>query len=95
MIRQAAERTAVNAPMQGSAADIIKRAMINMHDWLTNTDLDVNMIMQVHDELVFEVAEKDLEKAQSNIVDIMQNSSIIDVPLLVKARVGLNWDEAR
>ena len=94
MMRQAAERTAINAPMQGSAADIIKRAMIKMHDWLQSTDLDVKMIMQVHDELIFEVAEKDLDTAQEKIVEIMQNSSEIDVPLLVEAGVGDNWDEA-
>ncbi|WP_425641968.1 DNA polymerase I [Marinomonas gallaica] len=94
MMRQAAERTAINAPMQGSAADIIKRAMINMHNWLADTDLDVKMIMQVHDELIFEVAEKDLDAAQEKIVEIMQNSSEIDVPLLVEAGVGDNWDEA-
>ena len=94
MMRQAAERTAINAPMQGSAADIIKRAMIKMHDWLQSTDLDVKMIMQVHDELIFEVAEKDIDAAKEKIVDIMQNSSQIDVPLLVEAGVGDNWDEA-
>ncbi|GAA0826817.1 DNA polymerase I [Marinomonas arenicola] len=94
MMRQAAERTAINAPMQGSAADIIKRAMIKMHDWLADTDLDVKMIMQVHDELIFEVAEKDLDAAKEKIVDIMQNSSQIDVPLLVEAGIGDNWDEA-
>ncbi|MGR0279193.1 DNA polymerase I [Marinomonas dokdonensis] len=94
MMRQAAERTAINAPMQGSAADIIKRAMIKMHSWLADTDLDVKMILQVHDELIFEVAESDLESAQAKIVDIMQNSSQIDVPLLVEAGVGDNWDEA-
>ncbi|MFT2110449.1 DNA polymerase I [Marinomonas sp. 2405UD68-3] len=94
IMRQAAERTAINAPMQGSAADIIKRAMIKMHDWLTDTDLDVTMIMQVHDELIFEVAEKDLENAQAKIVEIMQNSSQINVPLLVEAGAGDNWDEA-
>lgn len=94
MMRQAAERTAINAPMQGSAADIIKRAMIKMHDWLQSTDLDVKMIMQVHDELIFEIAEKDLDAAQAKIVDIMENSSKIDVPLLVEAGVGDNWDEA-
>ncbi|MEO9654045.1 DNA polymerase I [Marinomonas sp.] len=94
MMRQAAERTAINAPMQGSAADIIKRAMIKMHSWLADTDLDVKMILQVHDELIFEVAENDLESAQAKIVDIMQNSSQIDVPLLVEAGVGNNWDEA-
>ncbi|WCN11325.1 DNA polymerase I [Marinomonas mediterranea] len=94
MMRQAAERTAINAPMQGSAADIIKRAMIKMHNWLADTDLGVKMIMQVHDELIFEVAEKDLEAAQAKIIDIMQNSTEIDVPLLVEAGVGDNWDEA-
>ncbi|MDB4837820.1 DNA polymerase I [Marinomonas sp.] len=94
MMRQAAERTAINAPMQGSAADIIKRAMIKMHDWLAETNLDVKMILQVHDELIFEIAENDLEAAQTKIVDIMQNSSKIDVPLLVEAGVGNNWDEA-
>ncbi|WP_133010943.1 DNA polymerase I [Marinomonas flavescens] len=94
MMRQAAERTAINAPMQGSAADIIKRAMIKMHDWLADTDLDVKMILQVHDELIFEVAEKDLEAAQAKITDIMENSSKIDVPLLVEAGIGDNWDEA-
>lgn len=94
MMRQAAERTAINAPMQGSAADIIKRAMIKMHDWLADTDLDVKMILQVHDELIFEIAEKDLEEAQAKITDIMENSSKIDVPLLVEAGIGDNWDEA-
>ncbi|MCB5162139.1 DNA polymerase I [Marinomonas algarum] len=94
MMRQAAERTAINAPMQGSAADIIKRAMIKMHNWLADTDLDVKMILQVHDELIFEVAEKDLEEAQAKITDVMQNSSKIDVPLLVEAGIGDNWDEA-
>ncbi|MBR7889405.1 hypothetical protein J9B83_10680 [Marinomonas sp. A79] len=68
--------------------------MIKMHDWLADTDLDVKMILQVHDELIFEVAEKDLDAAQAKIVDIMQNSSKIDVPLLVEAGVGDNWDEA-
>lgn len=94
MMRQAAERTAINAPMQGTAADIIKRAMIKMHDWLAETSLDVKMIMQVHDELIFEIAENDLKEAQAKIIDIMQNSSQIDVPLLVEAGVGSNWDEA-
>lgn len=94
MMRQAAERTAINAPMQGTAADIIKRAMIKMHDWLQQTDLDVKMIMQVHDELIFEVAEKDLDAAKEKIVEIMQNTSELDVPLLVEAGVGDNWDEA-
>ncbi|WP_100636830.1 DNA polymerase [Marinomonas sp. ef1] len=68
--------------------------MIKITEWLVEIDLDVKMIMQVHDELIFEVVEKDLEKAQAKIVDIMQNSSKIDVPLLVEAGVGDNWGEA-
>lgn len=94
MMRQAAERTAINAPMQGTAADIIKRAMIKMHTWLQETELDVKMILQVHDELIFEVKESDLSAAQEAILDIMENTSEIDVPLLVEAGIGNTWDEA-
>jgi len=94
MVRQAAERTAINAPMQGTAADIIKLAMIKMHAWLTETTLDVKMIMQVHDELIFEVKESDLSAAQEKILDIMENTSHLDVPLLVEAGIGNTWDEA-
>lgn len=94
MMRQAAERTAINAPMQGTAADIIKRAMIKMHDWLITTELDVKMIMQVHDELIFEVKESDLSVAQEKIIDIMESTSQLDVPLLVEAGIGSTWDEA-
>jgi len=94
MMRQAAERTAINAPMQGTAADIIKRAMIKMHDWLQDTNLDIKMILQVHDELIFEVKESDLSAAQEKILDIMENTSSIDVPLLVEAGIGDTWDQA-
>lgn len=94
MMRQAAERTAINAPMQGTAADIIKLAMIQMHQWLNETELDVKMIMQVHDELIFEVKESDLSAAQEKIIDIMENTSSLDVPLLVEAGIGNTWDEA-
>ncbi|WP_050764588.1 DNA polymerase I [Marinomonas sp. MED121] len=94
MMRQAAERTAINAPMQGTAADIIKRAMIEMHAWLKDTDLDIKMILQVHDELIFEVKESDLSAAQEKILDIMENTSAIDVPLLVEAGIGDTWDQA-
>ena len=94
MMRQAAERTAINAPMQGTAADIIKRAMIEMHAWLKDTDLDIKMILQVHDELIFEVKESDLSAAQEKILDIMENTSSIDVPLLVEAGIGDTWDQA-
>lgn len=94
MMRQAAERTAINAPMQGTAADIIKRAMIKIHDWLQQTDLDVKMIMQVHDELIFEVADDQVDQAKARIIDIMENTSSLDVPLIVEAGVGNSWDEA-
>jgi len=94
-LRAAAERTAINAPMQGTAADIIKRAMIEMHHWLkSDCDLDVTMIMQVHDELVFEVAEADVEAAKLPITERMCGAASLRVPLLVDIGVGTNWDEA-
>jgi DNA polymerase-1 len=94
-VRAAAERTAINAPMQGTAADIIKRAMISMHAWLnTATGLDIVMIMQVHDELVFEIAEQDVAAARPQIVTIMSSAAALKVPLLVDVGTGINWDEA-
>jgi DNA polymerase-1 len=94
-LRAAAERTAINAPMQGTAADIIKRAMIEMHTWLeADTGLDISMIMQVHDELVFEVAESDVEAAREPINERMRDAASLQVPLLVDIGVGANWDEA-
>jgi DNA polymerase-1 len=94
-LRAAAERTAINAPMQGTAADIIKRAMINMHRWLlSDKGLDITMIMQVHDELVFEVAESDVEAAKRPITECMCSAASLKVPLLVDLGVGANWDEA-
>ena len=94
-LRAAAERTAINAPMQGTAADIIKRAMIDMHGWLaTATGLDIRMIMQVHDELVFEVAETDVEAARGPVNELMRGAASLSVPLLVEIGTGVNWDEA-
>jgi DNA polymerase-1 len=94
-LRAAAERTAINAPMQGTAADIIKRAMIDMHRWLVSSnDLDITMIMQVHDELVFEVAEADVEAAKIPVTKLMCGAASLRVPLLVDIGVGANWDEA-
>ena len=94
-VRAAAERTAINAPMQGTAADIIKRAMIDMHAWLqSDTGLDITMIMQVHDELVFEIAEQDVEVARPQIMAIMCEAATLKVPLLVDIGTGINWDEA-
>jgi DNA polymerase I len=93
-LRQYAERTAINAPMQGTAADIIKRAMIDMQEWLNTTTLDIKMLMQVHDELVFEVAENDMDAVRSEIKRIMENALKLDVPLIVEIGEGNNWDEA-
>ena len=92
--RQAAERTAINAPMQGTAADIIKRAMIAVDAWLADASLDALMIMQVHDELVFEVAEADLEALTEGVCARMESAAELAVPLLVEAGRGANWDEA-
>lgn len=90
----AAERTAINAPMQGTAADIIKLAMIDVDAWLTETALDAKMIMQVHDELVFEVAGEACETLCNNVTERMANVIELQVPLLTEVGVGANWDEA-
>ena len=87
-LRQYAERTAINAPMQGTAADIIKRAMIEIQKWLDTSGLDIQMLMQVHDELVFEVAEKDMDAAKPEIKRIMENALTLDVPLIVEIGQG-------
>jgi DNA polymerase I len=92
--RQAAERTAINAPMQGTAADIIKRAMIRVDEWLAGAGLDALLIMQVHDELVFEVAEADVDTLVDAVRERMTAAGSLDVPLVVDTGVGVNWDEA-
>ena len=92
--RQAAERAAINAPMQGTAADIIKKAMIKVHDWLETTDFDAKMIMQVHDELVFEVAEDQVEDLVKEVKARMESAAELKVPLIVDAGIGDNWEEA-
>ncbi len=92
--RQYAERTAINAPMQGSAADIIKRAMISIHDWLLEADTSIRMIMQVHDELVFEVPEDQLDLAKTEIEQFMIQAADLEVPLEVGIGVGDNWEQA-
>lgn len=94
MRRQGAERAAINAPMQGTAADIIKMAMIRVHQWLSKTNLDAKMIMQVHDELVFEVHEQQLERLTATLPELMSGAMDLKVPLLVEVGAGLNWDEA-
>ena len=92
--RQYAERTAINAPMQGSAADIIKLAMIATDAWLQEEQTDAKMIMQVHDELVFEIADNKVEGYSVMIRKLMTEAATLDVPLLVDIGVGINWDEA-
>lgn len=94
MRRQHAERTAINAPMQGTAADIIKQAMIDVDAWLKQGEFDARMIMQVHDELVFEVAEDQADEFAKMVSQKMQQAAKLDVPLLVEAGIGDNWDEA-
>ncbi len=92
--RQYAERTAINAPMQGTAADIIKRAMIAADRWLYSDKPDAKMIMQVHDELVFEIAEDHVDDCAANIRTLMCAAADLDVPLIVDIGIGNNWDEA-
>ena len=94
MLAQAAERTAINAPMQGTAADIIKRAMLAVAGWLEGDGPDAKMIMQVHDELVFEVATNEVEAVSQKICSLMSGAAELAVPLLVEAGAGANWDEA-
>ncbi|MDV7024183.1 DNA polymerase I [Atlantibacter subterranea] len=92
--RAGAERAAINAPMQGTAADIIKRAMIAVDAWLEKEQPRVKLIMQVHDELVFEVHKDDVEAVSEKIHELMENSMKLDVPLLVEVGSGENWDQA-
>ena len=92
--RQYAERSAINAPMQGTAADIIKKAMLTVHDWLQSDRPGARMIMQVHDELVFEVEEDKVDAVRDRVVELMNGAAELSVPLQVDVGVGLNWDEA-
>ena len=93
-MRRAAERTAINAPMQGTAADIIKRAMIKVEAWLNDSSLDARVIMQVHDELVLEVREDQIDAVTQGLKEHMAQAAELDVPLVVEVGVGDNWDEA-
>jgi DNA polymerase-1 len=92
--RQGAERQAINAPMQGTAADLIKMAMVLVHEWIERERLATKLIMQVHDELVFEVPEAELPTVKANVEKLMMGVTKLDVPLLVEAGVGPNWDKA-
>ncbi|MEE8345466.1 MAG: DNA polymerase I [Woeseiaceae bacterium] len=92
--RQYAERSAINAPMQGTAADIIKIAMIAVHKWIEDSSANTRMIMQVHDELVFEVSKDSAESVRDEIVTLMSGAADLAVPLKVDTGIGTNWDEA-
>ncbi|TDM55968.1 DNA polymerase I [Aliivibrio fischeri] len=95
MRRKAAERAAINAPMQGTAADIIKKAMILVDEWVETEGKDrVNLLMQVHDELVFEVKEDALDEVTTKVRELMEQAVELDVPLVAEAGFGNNWDEA-
>jgi len=93
-LRKGAERTAINAPMQGTAADIIKKAMVAVDNWLTASGLDARVILQVHDELVLEVREDLVDRVRDEVRIHMSEAAKLDVPLLVEVGVGNNWDEA-
>jgi DNA polymerase-1 len=93
-LRKGAERTAINAPMQGTAADIIKRAMVAVDNWLSESGLDARVILQVHDELVLEVRADLIEQVREQVRACMSGAASLSVPLLVEVGVGANWDEA-
>jgi DNA polymerase-1 len=93
-LRQYAERSAINAPMQGTAADIIKRAMLTVDDWLARHGRGARLIMQVHDELVIEVPANVLDAVRPEVIRIMESAAELSVPLRVDSGVGGNWDEA-
>ena len=92
--RQGAERPAINAPMQGTAADLIKLAMIAVQGWIESEKLATKLIMQVHDELVLEVPETELERVKADVEKLMMGVAKLDVPLVVEAGVGDNWEKA-
>ncbi len=92
--RQAAERVAINAPVQGTAADIMKKAMLSVNDSLKKQKIDAKLILQVHDELVVESHEKDTEKVTKILTDSMSKAAQLSVPLEVEIGIGKNWDQA-
>ena len=92
--RQAAERAAINAPLQGSAADIIKKAMIDINQFLLKKMPNVKMIMQVHDELIFEAPKENAEETLKLMKKMMEETVKLDIPLIADAQIGANWNEA-
>ena len=95
MIRQSGERIALNTPIQGTAADILKKAMVEIYNELNRRSLKSKMLIQVHDELVFNVYEDELEEVRSIVKNIMENTFKMSVPLKVEMEVGENWYEAK
>ncbi|MFP4199298.1 MAG: DNA polymerase I [Halanaerobium sp.] len=93
--RSFAERTAINTPVQGTAADIMKKSMLDVYDALKEADLDLNILLQVHDELVFEVKKSDLDQAAKLIKEKMENTAELDVPLIVDLQIGENWRDKK
>jgi len=93
MVREAAERMAINAPVQGSSADIIKVAMINLHREMDKKNLKSKMLLQIHDELLFEVPEEEVEEMQSLINDLMPRAIELCVPVKIEIKLGRNWGE--
>jgi DNA polymerase-1 len=94
VVRGNAERNAINAPIQGSAADIIKIAMVRIHKRMKTENYLSRMILQVHDELIFEVVNSELDKLKNMVIDEMSNAAKLDVPLMVDWGTGNNWFEA-
>jgi DNA polymerase-1 len=92
--RQAAERAAINAPMQGTAADLIKLSMIAVYDWIAKENLGTRMVMQVHDELVLEVPDTEVDTVRKRIPELMSDVAKLDVPLVADVGVGPNWERA-
>ena len=93
-VRGFAERVAINMPIQGTAADVIKLAMINIHNWLKDNNKKSRMLLQVHDELIFEIHESELDEVPKKIEELMESAFEMDVPLKVEAGIGENWLEA-
>ncbi|HBX65916.1 MAG TPA: DNA polymerase I, partial [Balneolaceae bacterium] len=93
-VRGFAERTAINMPIQGTAADIIKLAMINIHHWLKDNNKKSRMLLQVHDELIFEIHESEIDEVPAKINELMETAFELDVPLDVDSGVAENWLEA-
>lgn len=94
MVRAAAERAAINAPMQGTAADVIKRAMIAVDAWLRGEGLESRLLLQVHDELVIETPPEEMERVKTKLPELMAGAATLSVPLIAEVGVGKNWGEA-